>query len=151
MNAELSEELVCMFEEDQNATLEEFVLLQKRHGQRICAIIAEHGWLDRDLVGDKGAHAAWLLVQHDFEVSFQKGCLRLMKKSNVASVDIAYLTDRILVTEGKKQLYGTQFGMDGGEYGVLPLEDPDSIEVRREKMGFEQSFADYEEYMLQSR
>ena len=74
--------------------------------------IDEHGWLGKTLVGEDGAHHAWLLVQHaDFDKDFQSSCLKLMSaqpKGEVSGVDIAYLTDRILVANGKPQKYGTQ-------------------------------------------
>lgn len=50
---------------------------------------------------------------------------------------MAKLEDRVAIHQGKKQLYGTQIGMDErtGKYYLLPLEDPDNVDNRREKMG----------------
>ena len=67
--------------------------------------IDEHGWLGKSKVGEAGAHDAWLLVQHaDSDRTFQERCLKLMQaepKGEVAPVDIAYLTDRVLVAQRK--------------------------------------------------
>src|SRR5262245_19021741 len=49
-----------------------------KHTARMKAIIAEHGWPGRSLVGDDGAHAAWLLVQHA-DASFMAQSLPLME------------------------------------------------------------------------
>src|SRR5260370_39359132 len=77
-------------------------------------IVEKHGWPGTKLVGEPGAYDAWLLVQHaDRDREFQKKCLGLMKPlvetGEVAKGDFAYLTDRVLIADGKKQLYGTQF------------------------------------------
>jgi hypothetical protein len=40
---------------------------------RMKRIVAERGWPGRSLVGDDGAQAAWLLVQHaDHDPAFQR-------------------------------------------------------------------------------
>lgn len=72
---------------------------------RMRAVVAAHGWPGRTLVGRDGAHAAWLLVQHaDRDRPWQNECLDRMGKlpaGEVAPGDLAYLTDRVLVGEGK--------------------------------------------------
>jgi hypothetical protein len=63
----------------------------------------------------------------DHDVKFQEYCLNLMKNASDGDVlkkQIAYLTDRILVNTGKKQLYGTQFYLNKkGVYGPRPIKD----------------------------
>lgn len=93
-------------------------------------------------VGKKASHFAWLLIQHaDRDVKFQEYCLNLMKKTgedNEASkVNIAFLTDRILVNKGKPQLYGTQFYESKGKLVPRPIKDADKLNERREKMDIE--------------
>jgi len=47
---------------------------------RMKEIVAKHGWPGKRLIGEDGANAAWLLVQHaDANLVFQKQCLALMK------------------------------------------------------------------------
>ena len=51
--------------------------------------------------------AFWLLIQHqDNDVELQKQCL---KRCNFELKNNAFLTDRVLINQGKKQIYGTQF------------------------------------------
>ena len=75
-----------------------------------------------------GSNAAWLLVQHaDAEPKFQRKCLDLMTKlpqDEVSQTDLAYLTDRVLLAEGKKQIYGTQFTSSGGKWEPRPTRGP---------------------------
>ena len=76
-------------------------------------IVAEHGWPGRSLVGADGAMAAWVLAQHlDEEPALQRQCLGLLERAvadgEADAESLAYLTDRVLVNEGKPQRYGTQ-------------------------------------------
>jgi hypothetical protein len=44
--------------------------------------VAEVGWPGRSLVGEDGAHAAWLLAQHaDRDPAFQRRCLDLLTQA----------------------------------------------------------------------
>jgi hypothetical protein len=98
------------------------------------------------MAGMDGAHAAWLLVQHaDADLAFQKRNLELMKaapKSEVEAMDIAYLTDRVLVAEKKKQVYGTQLVRQGDKYLPKPIQDADNVDKRRADVGLP-PLADY--------
>lgn len=102
-------------------------------------IVAKHGWPTYTLIGKDGAQAAWLLVQHaDADPKFQRLCLDLMTKlpkTEISLSNVAYLTDRVLLAEGKKQLYGTQFTTINGKSQPRPLEDEKNVDKRRAEMG----------------
>jgi hypothetical protein len=102
-------------------------------------IIAKHGWLGKSLVGKQGANAAWLLVQHaDTDREFQDLCLKKMKEMPLGEVQgqhIAYLTDRLLIGRGKKQLYGTQGKWENGKIIASPIEDEAHVDDRRKAIG----------------
>jgi hypothetical protein len=103
-------------------------------------VVEKRGWPCNSLVGKAGAHDAWLLVQHaDKDRDFQKKCLELIKdaaaKDEVSKTDLAYLTDRVLVAEGKKQLYGTQFKDINGKLEASPIEDEENVDKRRKEVG----------------
>ena len=59
----------------------------------------------------------------------------LVATGDVAKGDFAYLTDRVLVADGKKQLYGTQFHDVKGKMEPQPIEDEASVDKRRKEMG----------------
>jgi hypothetical protein len=104
------------------------------------SIIQERGWPGRSMVGDDGAHAAWLLVQHaDHDRDFQKLCLKLMKlmaaQGEVSKSDLAYLTDRLRVAENKPQVYGTQFRNENGKMVPVAIEDEAGVDKRRVAVG----------------
>jgi len=102
-------------------------------------VIERHGWLGESLVGRDGANAAWLLVQHaDADPKFQRHCLDLMAKlppGEVSRSELAYLTDRVLLAEGKKQKYGTQCMFADGKWKPRPLEDEANVDKRRAEVG----------------
>jgi hypothetical protein len=81
-------------------------------------------------------------------VDFQRECLRLMSEApegEVSRADIAYLEDRVRANEGRPQRYGTQFHTNEcGELVPRPIEDPDSLDQRRQAVGLG-SFAEYQQ------
>jgi hypothetical protein len=113
---------------------------------RMKEIIAKYGWPGKSLVGTEAAGAAWLLVQHfDRDVAFQRSALEAMKKlpsCEVENTHLAYLTDRVLLNEGKKQLYGTMLRKENGKFVPKPIEDEANVEKRRADLGL-QPLAEY--------
>lgn len=123
------------------------VEIDRRNTARMKEIIEKVGWPGKSLVGEDGAHAAWLLVQHaDRDRPFQKRCLTLLeravKEREAAAVDLAYLTDRVLVAENKKQVYGTQFRQVDGKWEPYPIDDEKNVDRRRKELGLP-SLAEY--------
>ncbi len=118
----------------------EFGNVDERNTARMKDIIKQHGWPGKSLVGKDGSHAAWLLVQHaDADPEFQNHCLALIAtaqaQGEATAVELAYLTDRVRVAQGKPQVYGTQFRTENGEFGPAPIEDPDNVDKRRQAIG----------------
>ncbi len=122
------------------AAIDELEEIDRKNTARMKEIVAAHGWPGKSLVGEEGASNAWLLVQHaDLDHEFQKECLALMeeavKKGEATPVNLAYLTDRVLVAEGKEQLYGTQFIEIDGQLVPQPIEDEENVDRRRAAVG----------------
>jgi hypothetical protein len=93
-------------------------------------------------VGDDGAEAAWLVVQHAIgDPPVMRRCLPLLEaaagRGEVPAWQPAYLLDRIRTLEGRPQRYGTQRDWDaGGTLSPEPLEDPEGVDARRAGVGF---------------
>jgi hypothetical protein len=106
---------------------------------RLAEVVKKYGWPGKSLVDQDGAHAAWLMLQHaDNDRPFQKKCLKLMKeapKGEVEPADIAFLTDRLLIADKKKQLYGTQLIGENGVFKPQPIEDEENVDKRRAELG----------------
>jgi hypothetical protein len=113
--------------------------IDRENREELRRMIGQFGWPGRSLVGEQAAHAAWLVAQHaDEDPAFQKQCFQLMESasdSEVSRVDLAFLTDRVLLASGKPQRYGTQFKQVGRRVVPEPMEDVKKVEARRHKIG----------------
>src|SRR2546422_7151554 len=111
--------------------------LHQRHATRLAALIDAHGWPGRSRVGEEGAQAAWLILQHAIgNPPLMRRGLTLLRggvsKGEVSPLEVAMLEDRIRTFEGRPQRYGTQFDWDEhGRLSPLPLEDPAGVDARR--------------------
>ncbi len=106
---------------------------------RLKQIVAEHGWPDPQRVGPDGVQAAFLIVQHaGRDPEFQQRMLPHIQKAFAAGIlsgrDVALLTDRVLVSHGLPQRYGTQIAIVGGDVEVAPLEDSVRVDSLRARM-----------------
>lgn len=99
------------------------------------------GWPGRAKLGDDGAAAAMLILQHAIgRPDLQRRGLALLldavASSEANALDAAYLSDRIAVFEGRPQVFGTQFDWD--EDGLLspaPIADAEGVDERRASVG----------------
>ena len=115
--------------------------LHQRHATRLAALIDAHGWPGRSRVGEEGAQAAWLILQHAIgNPPLMRRGLTLLRggvsEGEVSPLEVAMLEDRIRTFEGRPQRYGTQFDWDEhGRLSPLPLEDPAGVDARRRAIG----------------
>lgn len=149
---EIREDLLAMEERDQTvrqgltgasmgdtALMREMLAVDSAHTNRLREIVETHGWPGISDVGEDGAHAAWLLLQHSSDRDFQRNTLRLMEEAaargEASRRSLALLTDRVLVHQGEPQRYGTQFKFVEGGIEFHPIEDPESVDERRASVG----------------
>lgn len=61
------------------------------------------------------------------------------EKGESRPVDLAYLEDRVLMRQNKKQIYGTQVTINQktGAQELWPIEDEKNVKVRRAKLELE--------------
>jgi hypothetical protein len=108
------------------------------NAERLREIIDRHGWPGRQLAGDDGAHAAWLLAQHA-PPQLQEECLPLLEdavtRDDASPADLAYLRDRVLTHRGEPQLYGTQYLERDGVLELWTVRDPAGLDERRAALG----------------
>jgi hypothetical protein len=105
-------------------------------------IVVKYGFPGYDLVGENGSDDFWAIVQHcDQDIAFQQMALVLMdkqvKRHNASNEKYALLEDRILISEGHKQIYGTQVRLDLKTHLAkpLPIEDSLHVDSRRKAVG----------------
>ena len=120
---------------------EEMAAVHGKNADRLTAIVDEFGWPVKSLVGNEGAEAAWLILQHAIgRPELFRRCLPFLRDAaragDVPAAHVACLEDRIAVFEERPQRYGTQFDWDGnGKLSPHPLEDPEKVNEYRSSVG----------------
>jgi hypothetical protein len=104
-------------------------------------VIAQIGWPGRAKVGDGGAAAAFLILQHaisrpDLQRRGLDLILDAIPEGQANPLDAAYLADRIAMYEGAPQTFGTQFDYDdNGLLSPAPVRDLEMLDDRRASVG----------------
>ena len=114
--------------------------VHRRNARRLAAIMDEVGWPGRSLVGEAGADAAWLVLQHSIgDPAVMRRGLALLQAAppgDAAPAQVAMLEDRVRLHSGLPQRYGSQFDWDErGEMSPRDLDDPAGVDARRAAVG----------------
>ncbi len=109
---------------------------------KVFPIIEQYGWLPKSKVGEKAASAMFYVVQHSSLETIEKYLPQmeaLAKQGEASATDAARMRDRLLMFQGKKQIYGTQAASwvrpEGGQV-IWPIEDVENVNKRRKEIGF---------------
>lgn len=147
-NAELAAELEKILELDQSIRKEEseqassverikqIMSIDSTNRVRVCEIIDQYGWLGNEQIGRNGNQGLFLVIQHSDKATQEKYLPHMreaVRRGNADFSELAMLEDRVLMNQGKKQIYGSQVGyneIDGSLY-MVPVEDPDQLNARR--------------------
>ena len=109
---------------------------------KVTAILDKQGWLGADVIGEEGNYTLFLVIQHS-PVETQEKYLPMMrqavKNGNAAAGSLALLEDRVLLRQGKKQIYGSQIITDPntGKDTLYPIEDFPNVDKRRAAVGLQ--------------
>lgn len=115
--------------------------------KKIEGILEKYGWPGPEVIGEQGSVTIWLVIQHS-DLTTQEKYLPVMreavKNGKASASNLAYLEDRVALRQGKRQIYGSQVGTDPDTKicYISPLEDPDSVDIRRADAGLP-PIADY--------
>jgi hypothetical protein len=106
---------------------------------KVSAILSRYGWPGEEIIGWNGSSALWAVIQHS-TLENQEKYLPLMreavKKGKARPAQLALLEDRILVGNGKEQIYGTQAKTDSlGIFKICPIKDEQNVNKRRFSAG----------------
>lgn len=131
-------------------TIIEMEKLDKKNLERIEVILNEYGWLSEDIIGVKENATLFLVLQHaslDVQLKYYPIMEEAVELGCARKSDLAMLKDRILVKQGKKQMYGTQliYNEDEHCYEVEPLVYPERVDERRMVVGLP-PMSEYLEY-----
>jgi hypothetical protein len=163
----LAAKLDSIFNEDQKYRLQ-INDIQKKYGQNseelkqlfkiiqktdslnlieVKKILDKKGWVGSDIVGTKGNHTLFLIIQHaDLKTmeTYLPALKEAVSNGNAIPADLALIEDRIAMYKNKHQIYGSQILVDSkaNKQYVFPLADPDNVDKRRAEAGLEK-MADY--------
>ncbi len=106
---------------------------------KLIRIMDEVGYPGTNVVSGECRDDAFFIIQHaslEIQKKYLPVLLDAVKNNQVSGLTAALLIDRILISEGKKQLYGTQYILkDDGTSELEPVEDPANLEKRRKEIG----------------
>lgn len=104
-------------------------------------IIDTYGWQGPDQVGKKGSQTIFLVIQHAdslTQVTYFPVMQAAVKEGKALPRELALLEDRILTTQGKEQIYGSQVRMTAsGKFEFFPIKDEPHVNMRRAAVGLE--------------
>ena len=151
-NKKLNEELLKMAEkhrellqqivaEDQKSKSDQDKLrkLNEKQGLKFCEILKTYGWPSTALVGQTGVLAAFHILKNSAPYELQRDLipvlLAVIKKDPTQKPEFAGLFDRLRVSAGLKQYFGTQAVSAGGFLILYPLEDESKVNALRREYG----------------
>ena len=109
------------------------------HTLRLCEILKTHGWPTTPLVESEGVFAAFQILKNGGTYELQRDLLPVvvaaMKKDPIQKPDFAGLLDRLRVSAGMKQIFGTQAVSMGGFLVLYPIEEEAKVDARRAEFG----------------
>ena len=109
------------------------------HIARLCQIIKTNGWPTTALVDQDGVFATYHILKNAGSYDLQRELLPVIvaaiKHDPIQKREFAGLFDRLRVTAGMKQLFGTQAVSVGGFLVLYPIEDEGKVDARRAEYG----------------
>ena len=112
------------------------------HIVELDSLIELWGWPGQNLVGQDQLNSAITLLLHS-PLRYQKKYLPEVEESvesgELPLLSLAYLTDKIRLAEGEKQVYGTQLTLNDSteKYELYPVEDIINLDKRRIEVGLD--------------
>ena len=106
---------------------------------KVSAILDTQGWPNKNRIGKKGTSTLFFVIQHA-DLNTQKKYLQMIteavKDGNLQKRQFAMFYDRLLLRQGKRQVYGTQLAMSKESENpyILPLNDAKNVDKRRAEM-----------------
>jgi hypothetical protein len=106
---------------------------------RLSAILETISWEDLTALSPRAADQAFSLISHSNDLAFKRRMIAefepLARSGRMLGDQVAQLVDDVAVTEGRPQVYGTNFECRDGVYRPKPTEAPEQLNERRAALG----------------
>lgn len=128
--------------EEMNALFAEIHDIDSVNQIQVSAILSKYGWLPQSKVGEKATDALFYVVQHARSAMMAEYLPALKKSAQEGEAKKhfpAMMEDRLLMFQGKKQLYGTQATSmlrEDGSMVIWPVKGSKKVNKRRKEAGF---------------
>jgi VWFA-related protein len=113
--------------------------LYEKNTVRLCEILKTSGWPTTAVVDRSGVLSAFEILKSSASYELQRDLLPVIvaaiKKDPMQKSEFAGLFDRLRVSAGMKQLFGTQAVSAGGFLILYPIEDEANVDARRAEFG----------------
>jgi len=109
------------------------------HSEKLCQIFKTRGWPTDAIVDPEGVFAAFYILKNAGTFELQRDLLpvilAVVKKDPSQKPEFAALIDRLRVSAGMKQVFGTEAVSRNGFLVLYPIEDEARVNARRAEYG----------------
>ena len=107
---------------------------------KVSKILDTQGWPSKKRIGTRGTSTIFLVIQHGnqkVKLKYLSMIQEALKKNWLPKRQYAMFYDRLLLGQGKRQVYGTQLAMskESKKPYILPLDNARNIDKIRAEMG----------------
>jgi hypothetical protein len=116
--------------------------IDSENQEKLSLILDNYGWIEQSKIGLKASEAFFYVIQHSNQSLIIKWFPEFKRLANIGEankVSCAMMEDRLLMWQGKKQIYGSQANIfrEDKQLAIWPIQDPKNVNKRRMKIGFE--------------
>ena len=137
-HAKLSDQIMSDYAKNQSR-VSDLDRLGETNLTRVCEILKQNGWPNKDLLKEDGAYALRYLIASNRATNLQRELMPVLveaaKKGDIPKPVLADLVDTIRVGSGVPQIFGTQATRRGDVLYILPLANDDKVDDWRKEYG----------------
>lgn len=120
------------------------VVIDSSNMNYIEKIFNTKGYPGKSMVGEPTNIVAWNVLQHSNKIEKYLPLIKEAgKKGEIPMNLVAMMEDRYMMHQGKPQIYGTQGRMEDTNRFIWPIKDPENVNDRRQKAGFDTTIEEY--------
>ena len=112
----------------------------KENDKKLLELLDTYGWPTASSVTEYAAAGAALIINHtnhELRSKYFPMLEKAFKQGEAQALRYAKMRDRLLVEEGKPQVYGTQWKFENTKKVPYPIEEPEYVDKRRTEIGLE--------------